>query len=354
MKRTSKLSFREGQTAYILLLPSFIILIVIGFYPLGSVFTNSLTNRTFAGGAPTEFIGLENYFKLLSLTIQPVSQQMDEDGSPQIDPETGEVVYERPSMVLREYNTNFRELNTFNFLGNRYVIGARDRDFIKSLVDTVTFTVLSVFLETMIGLGVALVLNSQFKGRGVLRAVMLIPWAVPTAVSSRMWEWMFASSRAGIVNVFGQILGFTNGQFSFLSAESTQLWVMVIIDVWKTTPFMALLILAGLQLISNDMYEAAEVDGASKVRQFWSLTLPILKPTIAVALVFRTLDALRVFDLFQIVFGMSRYSMASFTYYELVQNKAMGYSAAASVVIFILIFFFDVMYIKMIGGVDDD
>ncbi len=107
-------------------------------------------------------------------------------------------------------------------------------------------------------------------------------------------------------------------------------------------------------MIPSQIYEAARVDGASKLRQFWSMTVPMLRATLAVALVFRTLDALRVFDVFQIVFGSNRYSMASFSYYQLVNNKMMGYSSASSVVIFLLIFIFDFIYIKMIGGVDSD
>jgi trehalose/maltose transport system permease protein len=126
------------------------------------------------------------------------------------------------------------------------------------------------------------------------------------------------------------------------------------IDVWKTTPFMALLLLAGLSLIPDEMYEAAEVDGASKWNQFKSITLPLLKPTLAVALVFRTLDALRVFDLFQIVFAQRKYSMASFAYYELIDRQRLGYSSAASVVIFFIITIFAIFYIRGLGLANDD
>jgi trehalose/maltose transport system permease protein len=151
--------------------------------------------------------------------------------------------------------------------------------------------------------------------------IMLVPWAIPTAVSSRMWEWMFASTRVGIINVMLQQLGIIDEPVAWLVEKSYQLPAMITIDVWKTTPFMALLLLAGLQLIPGDLYEAADVDGASKVRQFWQITLPLLRPTLAVALVFRTLDALRVFDLFQIVLAQKRYSMASYAYYELINGS---------------------------------
>jgi trehalose/maltose transport system permease protein len=208
-------------------------------------------------------------------------------------------------------------------------------------------------METVIGLGIALVVNSKFKGRGVMRTIMLVPWAIPTAVSSRMWEYMFNSTRTGFVNVVFQVLGLGNGQIPFLVDQAWQLPAMITIDVWKTTPFMALLLLAGLQLIPRELYEAADVDGAGRIRQFFSVTLPLLQPTIAVALVFRTLDAVRVFDLFQIVLTKTRYSMASFAYYQLIDSQAMGYSSASSVIIFALITVFAIFYIRLLGVSDE-
>lgn len=349
----SELARREERLAYLLLIPTLVILILIAFYPLGSVFYNSMTNRTFASGQPTEFVGLQNYRNLLSITIRQLPPVVDESGQVQVDPETGEVVLERAINVLPRDPIRYREVSQFNFLGNQYVIGATDRDFVRSIGDTIVFTFFSVGLEFILGLGIALVVNSNFPGRGLMRAVMLIPWAIPTAISSRMWEWMFASTRVGLFNVVLQQLGMGDGQIPFLEDAAYQVPAMIAIDVWKTTPFMALLFLAGLQLISGELYEAADVDGASTVRQFFSITLPLLRPTIAVALVFRTLDALRVFDLFQIVLAQSRYSMASFSYYQLINNRAMGYSSAASVIIFIMIFIFAVLYIRLLGVESD-
>ncbi|HSO27043.1 MAG TPA: sugar ABC transporter permease [Anaerolineales bacterium] len=349
----SELAKREERLAYLLLVPTLVILILIAFYPLGSVFYNSLTNRTFASGQETEFIGLQNYRDLLSVSIRQLPPVLDENGQVQVDPDTGEVVYERAINVLPREPIRYRELSQFSFLGNKYVVGASDRDFVRSIWDTMVFTFFSVVLEFILGLGIALVVNSNFPGRGLMRAVMLVPWAIPTAISSRMWEWMFASTRVGLFNVLFQQMGIGDGQIPFLEDAAYQVTAMVAIDVWKTTPFMALLLLAGLQLISGDLYEAADVDGASTIRKFFSITLPLLRPTIAVALVFRTLDALRVFDLFQIVLAQARYSMASFSYYQLVNNRAMGYSSAASVIIFILIFIFAVLYIRMLGVESD-
>jgi trehalose/maltose transport system permease protein len=160
---------------------------------------------------------------------------------------------------------------------------------------------------------------------------------------------MLQPNRTGFFNTVLWRLGLGSGEIPFLSDPALQLPAMIVIDVWKTTPFMALLLLAGLQLIPADIYEAADVDGASPVRSFFYLTLPLLKGTIAVALVFRTLDALRVFDLFQIVLGQSRFSMASFTYYELIQNRAMGYSSASSMVIFVVLSIFAIVYMRSLG-----
>lgn len=350
----SELLKGEQRLAYYLLLPTFVILFIIAFYPLGSVFYNSFTNRVFASAQEFEFVGLDNYRNLLSLTVVELPPQVDETGAVLTDPDTGETLYESVVQTLPREPVRYRELSQFSFFGTQYVVGATDRNFIRSIGDTLQFTIITIVLETILGLGIALVVNSNFPGRGVMRVVMLVPWAIPTAVSSRMWEWMFQSTRAGFFNVVFQNLGLGDGQIAFLADEAWQLPAMIAIDVWKTTPFMALLLLAGLQLIPGDLYEAANVDGASKLRQFWSVTLPLLRPTLAVALVFRTLDAVRVFDLFQIVLAQSRYSMASYAYYELINGQRMGYSSATSVVIFVVITLFAVMYIRLLGVGDNE
>ncbi len=350
MRKQKSLEQAEGRLAWILLIPTLFIIAAIAFYPLASVLVDSLTDKEIARETEPEFIGLQNYVQLLGMTFRELPPKTDEaTGKPIVDRETGEVEYMSPVKILPREPVRYKELTAFSLFGKRYVMGATDPDFIQSVADTVVFVVISVFFETVIGLGVALVLNENFKGRGPMRAVMLIPWAVPTAVSSRMWEYMFYSTRAGFFNTIGDIVGLSDGQFAFISDPSSQLWVMIVIDTWKTIPFMSLLLLAGLQLIDKNLYEAAEVDGASILRRFWSVTLPLVKPTLTVALVFRTLDALRVFDLFQIIFGEKRFSMASFTYYELISNSQMGYAAASSVIIFLIIMIFVVIYVKMIG-----
>ncbi|MCC3145549.1 sugar ABC transporter permease [Halanaerobium sp. Z-7514] len=346
---SSNLAREEQKLAFKLLIPAFLILVIIALYPLGQVFYTSFTDRTFATARETQFVGLDNYRSLLSVTMRELPAVIDEDtGEQVVDENTGERVYERPIQVLPR-EPRYRSVYQFNLFGNRYVLGARTPDFIRAVVNTLLFTIFSVFFETILGLGIALVVNSEFKGRGVMRAVMLVPWAVITVVSARMWQWMFQPTRAGLFNMIGTRLGLIDSSYSFLTNTSLQLPSIIAVDVWKTTPFMALLILAGLQLIPNELYEAAEVDGASKFKQFMTITLPLLKPSLAVALIFRTLDALRVFDVFQVMLSQRRYSMASYNYFQLISARRMGLASAIGVIIFIIIFAFAILYMRALG-----
>lgn len=350
---SSDLAKQEQKLAYWLLAPTFIILLAIAIYPLLSVFYNSFTNATFASATPTEFVGFDNYQKLLSMTIKVVPPKLDEGGQPVVD-EQGNVQFESAVSVLPREPFRFRQVTQFNIFGTQLVLGATDPDFVRSIWDTLVFAIATVFLELVLGMIVALIVNANFKGRGFMRALILVPWVIPTAVSSQIWAYMLVANRTGFFNTVLWYLGLGNGEIAFLSDPSLQLPSMILIDVWKTTPFMALLLLAGLQLIPADIYEAADVDGAGPVRSFFQLTLPLLRGTIAVALVFRTLDALRVFDLFQIVLGQARYSMASFTYYQLIQTRAMGYSSASSMVIFVVLSIFAITYMRSLGVKSDD
>ena len=346
----SEVAKKEERLALLMLLPSFFVIVVIAIYPLFMVFRDSFSNKIFASDQPVQFVGLSNYVQLLSVTIKELPPVIDEaTGQQAVDDKTGEPLYERAITVLPREPNRYREVSQFGLFGKRYVLGATERDFIRAINDTLIFTIASVVLETLLGLIVALVVNSNFKGRGFMRASMLVPWAIITVVSARMWQWMLGPTRTGLVNVVFQIIGIGNGQIAFLRTSEYQLPAIIAVDVWKTTPFMALLLLAGLQLIPNDLYKAASVDGANKVRQFFSITLPLLRPAIAVALIFRTLDALRVFDVFQVMLSRTRYSMASFAQDQLIQYQNAGISSAASVFIFLLIFVFALLYIRMLG-----
>jgi trehalose/maltose transport system permease protein len=343
----SELAKAEERTALWLLVPTFVIILVIAFYPLGQVFVESFREREFASGEAGQWVGFQNYQRLLSVTIRELPVELDDAGDPVV--EEGEVQYESWVRILPREPERYRAVYEFGLFGSRYVVGAITPEFIRAVVDTLVFTVVAVFLETVLGMIIALALTAKFFGRGAMRAAMLVPWAVITAVSARIWEWMLQPTRAGLFNTVGSAIGLNDGRTNFFGNAALQLPSMIVMDVWKTTPFMALLLLAGLSTIPKELYEAARVDGANPVRQFFSITLPLLMPTLAVALIFRTLDSLRVFDIFQVVLGRSRYSMASYAQDMLISVRDVGMSSAASVVIFILIFIFAISYIRVLG-----
>ena len=212
---------------------------------------------------------------------------------------------------------------------------------------TVSFTVATVLAEFVLGLIIALVVNSAFRGRSVVRAAMLIPWAIPTVISAQMWKWMYNDIYGVWNDLLVHRLGILEHNIAFTSNPATSFPAIVLIDVWKTTPFMALLLLAGLQLISHDLYEAARVDGATRWQSFRRITLPLLRPAIVVALIFRTLDALRVFDVFYVVFGSrpDMQTLATYAQQSLVSIAEVGYGSAISVAIFVVIAIFIALYL---------
>ncbi|MCA9795812.1 MAG: sugar ABC transporter permease, partial [Candidatus Eremiobacteraeota bacterium] len=178
----------------------------------------------------------------------------------------------------------------------------RDSRFWFALYNTIWFTVVSVSLETVLGLLIALMINQAFFGRGLVRATILIPWAVPTVVGAQMWRWIY-NDKIGVLNDILRRLGILSEPYPWIASIDTAAWAVVGADVWKTTPFMALLLLAGLQTIPDSLYEAADVDGADTWQQFWNITLPNLRPVMLVAVLFRTLDAFRIFDLVYVLTG---------------------------------------------------
>jgi multiple sugar transport system permease protein len=214
-----------------------------------------------------------------------------------------------------------------------------------ALGHTLIFTVSSVALELVIGLGMALAMHAAFRGQSLLRTTVLVPWAVLTVVTAVMWRTMFVSPY-GFVNT---ILG---TKTVWLGSEPQALIVIILADVWKTSPFMALLILAGLQVIPGEVYEAAEVDGASVWQRFTRITLPLLTPAILVALIFRTLDALRIFDLpFVLTQGQNGTSTLSTIAQEaFATNRLYGLGSAMAVLTFIIVMIVSFSYIRFVGG----
>lgn len=240
------------------------------------------------------------------------------------------------------------------FVGLRnYIDAVSDPRFRGALLHTLFFAVASVTLELVIGLWLALALNRAFRGRGLVRAAVLVPWAIPTVVSALLWRFMF-EGQTGIVNAVLTDVGAIREPIVWFIGPGTA-WVPVILaDVWKTTPFVALLLLAGLQNIDASLYEAARIDGASAWRQFRYVTLPLLQPAILVALIFRTLDAFRVFDLIYALTGggpgTSTEPIALYTFNALLQNLQFGYGSALSVIVFLVTFGLALLYIRFLGA----
>jgi trehalose/maltose transport system permease protein len=233
---------------------------------------------------------------------------------------------------------------------DNYVRLFNDNTFIAALGHTITFTVASVAIETVLGIAIALIINSNFTGRGVVRTSMLIPWAIPTVVSARMWDWMYHDVYGVINDILVVRLGILDKKVAWMANPDVALPAIIAVDVWKTTPFMALLILAGLQIIPGDVYEAATVDGASKWQQFWQITLPLLKPALLVALIFRTLDAFRVFDVVFVLKGaaLDTITLAIYARQTMIDEQWLGRGAAASVVIFLCIALLVIVYSRLV------
>jgi trehalose/maltose transport system permease protein len=218
--------------------------------------------------------------------------------------------------------------------------------------NTVRFAFVSVFFETILGLIVALVLNAEFKGRGLVRAAILIPWAIPTIVSAKMWAWML-NDQFGILNDIALNLGLIDQKVAWTASVDTAMYAVLMVDIWKTTPFMALLMLAGLQMVPRDIYEAAKLDGVNPVKVFFKVTLPLIRPAVAVAVIFRMLDALRIFDLVYVLTPNSAATktMSVISRENMIDFDKFAYGAAQSTLLFAIIAIFVSLYIWL-GKVD--
>ncbi len=282
-------SVAKRSTAWLFLLPALAAFLLVAAFPLGQVFFYSLTDATLSATEPWRFVGLSNYLDLLF----------------------------------------------------------HDPDFHQALWVTLVFTVVSVALETLLGLAIALLLNRPFPGRNWVRAVVLLPWAIPTVVSAQMWRWMLHDIY-GVVNLLAVSLGLLPHKVAWLSQPATALPTLILVDVWKTTPFMVLLLLAGLQVIPRELYESAEMDGAGAWQRFRFVTLPLLWPILLVAVIFRTVDALRVFDLVYVMTGggSRTETLAVYARRVLIDFQELGYGSALSVVILLLILGFAVLYAR--------
>lgn len=295
MEQTSALTRKRVRAAWWFLTPMMITLAMVAGWPLLRTFWFSMTNATLDGSGVAEFIGLDNYF-------------IYEDGE---------------------------------FYGILF-----DPTWWQAVWNTLYFTIVSVSLETVFGIVVALVLNTKFKGQGLVRAAVLVPWAIPTIVSAKMWGWML-HDQFGIINDFLMTLGLIAAPLAWTADSDLSLNVVIAVDVWKTTPFMALLVLAALQMLPSDCYEAAKIDGIHPVKVFFKVTLPLIMPAVMVAVVFRALDALRVFDLIYVLTPSNEATMSMSVYarQNLVDFQDVGYGSAASTLLFLIVALCTIAYL---------
>jgi len=236
--------------------------------------------------------------------------------------------------------SRFVGLDNFAFL-------LRDPRFLKSLGNTAYLTFLGVAIETALGLGLALLLHRSFPGRGLARAALLVPWAVPTVVSGRLWEWILNPSYGILNHVLGTDL-------NWLGHPSLAIHAVLLADVWKTTPFAALLLLAGLQVVPRDLLQAARVDGAGAARTFFHVTLPFLRPALLVVLLFRTLDSFRIFDVVYVLTGggpaNTTETLSVYAYKLTFSTLDFGYGSAVAAVTFLCVLGLSLVYVRLLVG----
>lgn len=254
-------------------------------------------------------------------------------------------------------DASLTDLSSPNFIGLANYLARDEGEWIGLLADpewwhavgnTLRFACVSVAIETTLGVIFALVLNHPFPGRAWVRAAVLIPWAVPTIVSARMWGWML-NDQFGVINHLLLQAGVLSQPWAWTADPKLSMLSVVMVDVWKTTPFMTLLVLAALQMLPSDCYEAARVDGVSATRVFFKVTLPLIRPALMVAVIFRLLDALRVFDVIYVLTsnGRSTMSMSIYARQQLVDFQDLGYGSAAATMLFMLIALCVALYVTL-------
>lgn len=219
-----------------------------------------------------------------------------------------------------------------------YVSLFQDPNWWQAVATTLLFTIISIGLEALLGLIIALALNAHMPARGLLRAAVLIPWAIPTVISAKMWGWML-HDLYGVVNAALLKLGLISAPWAWLADPKLAFAAVIAVDVWKATPFMALLILAALQVLPREIYQAASVDGVPPFRMFLRVTLPLIRPALMVAIIFRGLDAMRIFDVIYVLTGNNpaTTTMSVYARQQLVDFQDVGYGSAAATSLFLVV-----------------
>lgn len=241
-----------------------------------------------------------------------------------------------------------------NYIGaDNYQKLITDERFGKALLHTLVFMFTSVAAEFVLGMGLALMMTKSIKGIGGVRTVALIPWAIPTAVSALIWSYLYDGSYGIISKIFSDI-GLISSQADMLLTTQGAMASAILADIWKTTPYMALLLMAGLQTIDRGLYESAAIDGASPVRTFFSITLPLMKPSILVALLFRTLDSFRVYDLISVLTGggpgNGTETLSVYAYKLIFNQSNYGYGSTVVVGMFVFVAIIAIIYVKVLGA----
>ncbi len=293
------LARRRARSAWLLIAPMLVVLSLVALWPLVRTIAFSFTDASLADSGGGNFIGFRNY-----------------------------IAYS-------------------NGVWSGILV---DGDWWRSVSNTLIFTVVSVSLETIIGMVVALILNQDFRGRGLVRAAVLIPWATPTVVSAKLWAWLL-NDQYGLINDLLMKIGLIEVPLAWTADPDLVMLTIIMVDVWKAVPFMALLLLAALQLVPKDCLEAARVDGVSRLRVFFSVILPMIWAPLTVAVIFRTLDALRVFDVVYVMTSnnVNTMTMSIYARQNLVDFLDVGYGSAVSTCLVLIILIFTMVYIRVSG-----
>ena len=343
----SPLSRRRARAAWLFLAPVLAVLTLVAAWPLVSTIGLSLTDARLDRTDVPRFVGLANYARF---GPDPASWDAELEGYFLYDETTDAM------LLYREGQDAFFDWET----GEPYA-GEVDRATLfqwqgilvdpvwwRSVWNTTLFTLVSVGLEVVLGLIIALTLHAHMPGRGLVRAAILIPWAIPTVVSAQMWGWML-HDQIGVVNEVLLGLGLIGERLAWTADDATALWSVIAVDVWKTTPFMALLLLAALQMLPEEIFEAGRIDGVHPLKMFWRVTLPLIRPALMVAVIFRLLDALRVFDLFYLLTSNSDATLAMSVYArrEMIEFQDVGRGSAAATLVFLIIAGFIAAYMAL-------
>lgn len=272
---------RERFTGWLLITPALLLLLLVFAYPIGRAFVLSFFTENLGTNLQPEFSGLSNYVRM-----------------------------------------------------------AGDGRFWQSIWNTTIFTIAAIVMELILGMAIALTLNQAFRGRGAARTIAILPWALPTALIALTWTWIF-NDQYGVWNDILLRLGIIDSPINWLGQPTLALMSTIAADIWKTTSFVAILLLAGLQSISEDLYEAHSIDGASPWQSFTQITLPLLMPQILIATLFRFAQSFGIFDLVQVMTGggpAGATEMVSlYIYATIMRYLDFGYGAALVVITFLVL-----------------